>query len=182
MRPWDELRDASREQLAVRAAIVVATVVFVLAATAAAGTWVWDPWLMLVPVVLAIVVAVVPHGALPALLLLYLVWQWVGAAQSSGAWAQLGAACMLTAQLAAALAASVPPPARLPAGLWRRYLPRLAAVYGAAVLVWGLVALVTAAGSGGVTAMLIGLTAVLAAVLWHYRWSERVGADRTEGR
>src|SRR5690606_34853230 len=46
----------------------------------------------------------------------------------------------------------------------------------------GLVALITAAGSGGVTAMLIGLTAVLAAVLWHYRWSERVGADRTEGR
>ncbi|GAA4426859.1 hypothetical protein GCM10023169_26120 [Georgenia halophila] len=169
---WEELRSAGREQLALRGAIVVAGLVFAVAAAATGGADLWaDPWFAVAIPALALLAALSPHTFLPAVLMLYLVGVWItGTPELWTPWAPLAAACLLVIHTAAAIATSVPAQATLPARLWRLYLPRVAVLLGAAVAVWAVVGLVHGRTvPGGPAAMVTGLAVVTAGLLAHQR-------------
>ncbi|MFC7403669.1 hypothetical protein [Georgenia alba] len=176
---WEELLAATRAQLIVRAAVVVATVVFALALALAGGVT-WDPWLMVVAPLLGLLAAAHPHSGLPTLLVVYLVGLWaLTVTEPWTPWSLLGAACLLVVHAASALAAGVPVAARLPASLARRYAPRLAVVLAATALVWGAVGIVRGGQlAGGTAGMLIGLLVLAVAAGGHYRWMARWSRDR----
>lgn len=180
-----DLRHASAEQLALRSAVVAATVLLVVLGSLFGEHPLHSPWLVLMPVGLALVAAVVPHGPAPLLLLGWLVLVWllsdIGAADLV---ALPGSASLLVIHTASALAAALPVRAPVPAELWRCTLRRMAAVLAVVVLLWGALRLMAPAAPGpgpwGTVCLMVGVGVVAGGVTVYDQWARsRVAEQRT---
>lgn len=173
-----ELRHSSREGLLLRLAIALSAVGVVVLAAVTAEAGPFDIWVVVVPLVLGIAAAIAPQGVVPLALLVYLVMLWVLTSDDVASGWTLGvAAAVLIIHTAAALVAAIPVAAGLPEGIWRRYLVRVVAVFGAVTVVW--VAVRLAAGvtlPGGTVALVLAVLLAGAAVLVHDRWLRRSAA------
>lgn len=174
-----ELRHSSREGLLLRLAIALSSIAVIVLAALTAGAGPFHIWIVLVPLVLGVAAALAPQSVVPLFLLLYLVMLWALTSDDvTSAWTLGVAAAVLMIHTAAALAAAVPVASQLPAGIWRRYLVRVLAVFAAVTVVW--VAVRLAAGvalPGGTVALMIAALLVGAAVLVHDRWVRRAAAQ-----
>ncbi|ROR72752.1 hypothetical protein [Bogoriella caseilytica] len=173
-----ELRHGSREGLLLRLAIVLSAAAVVALAAVTAEASPFDMWVVIVPMLLGIAAALAPQGVAPLALLVYLVMLWVLVSDDvASGWTLAVAAAVLIIHTAAALVAAVPVAAGWPAGIWRRYLVRVVAVFGAVTVVW--VAVRLAAGAtlpGGTVALVLAVLLAAAAVLVHDRWLRRSAA------
>lgn len=163
----NDLRTASRSQVALRATMVLALLVFGLLLYSA-GTI--ADFAFVVLGILGLLTACVPTGPLPAAVLLYCVTAWWTGVPHEVTWETLGAAlALLCVHLTCGLAGSVPAQAELPDGILREYAVRLGVVVGATVLVWGAAVLQTRLDlPGGVPAVAIGTGAVALVLGVHY--------------
>jgi hypothetical protein len=178
-----DLREASRQQAALRASIVVASLVFALLLVLAGDT---SSLALVVLTLLGLLCVVNPHTQLPGALMLYMLLAWgVGVPTVWHPLTLPAALCLLVIHVAAAIAAGVPAQASLPRALSRLYLARLLAVAIATTLVWALAGLV-AAGEvpGGIVAALTGLGVVAVGLVTHFVTVTHPGRrrDRTSGR
>lgn len=176
-----DIRHASSHQLALRAAMVVSTLVFALVALAAGSTALLA---VVVLVALGVLAALNPHTGLPAFVVLYLLGVWAAGVGDENRvptpWVVPAAWCLLLFHTAAALVAAVPAGARLPAEVWRRYAMRLAVLAGLAPLGWGAAALLGGlAPTAGVTSLVAGFAVVAAGMAAHYL---RVTRTESAGR
>lgn len=164
---FQDLRSASRQQAVVRAAIVLASLVFAACLVLAGESL---PFSLVVLSLLGVLCVLNPHTQMPVALMLYMLIVWAAGVPS--VWHPLtlpAALCLLVIHVASALAAGVPAQAALPPGLWRLYRPRLLLVCAATTVVWVLAAgASTAALPGGVVAALTGLGVVTIGVVTHY--------------
>lgn len=162
-----ELRHASRQQAALRAAIVAASLVFALLLVLAGET---SSLALVVLTLLGLLCVVNPHTQLPGALMLYMLLVWgVGVPTTWHPLTLPAALCLLVIHVAGAIAAGVPAQASLPRALSRLYVTRLLAVAVATTVVWALAGLV-AVGEvpGGVVAALTGLGVVAVGLVTHF--------------
>lgn len=182
-----DLRHASAEQLALRLAVVAATLLFVVLGMLVGGHAILDPWMVLVPTGLALMAAVVPQRSLPLMLLGWLVLVWLlGESEPTDLAALPAGAALLVIHTACALAAPLPVRASIPAELWSRALRRMGAVLAVVILLWGALRLLTAAAPGpgpwGTLSVIAGAGVVVCAVTAYDRWVRHRGAEQRAGR
>lgn len=158
------VRATSVEQWAVRAVLPLGTVLVLASATAASGVFFAFPAACVV--VLAVAAAVRPDTHLPLGTMAALAVGWLAVVDRPATpWVLPAAAGLLAVHVGAALAASAPSSAALPAPVLRRWLRGGALVLPAAVPVWLVAVLATGADLAGTTAALaaVAVGAALAA-------------------
>jgi hypothetical protein len=157
----DRLSLASREQLALRVAVPVATVAFVVLIRVATG----ELHLLLgaVAVLLSVAVAVSPGSNAALGLVLYLGAMWLlSVPDRLDAWAPMAALLLCVIHLACTLASYGPPGLVLDRRLLRVWRARLLGCLAAALVVWVAALVVSSlALSGRAVALALGLVAVL---------------------
>lgn len=157
----DRVSLSSREQLALRAAVPVCTLLFVLVVRVSTGQL--HPVLGGTAVLLSLVVASSPESGAALALVLFLgaVWLLTGSG-GLDAWTPVAALLLAVIHLACTLAAYGPPGLTLDAGLLRRWGRRLVGCVAAALAVWGAALAASALGrSASAVALALGLLVVL---------------------
>lgn len=166
---WVDLRSASRDHLAVRLASLGGALVFTLAFALAGGG---NPasWALLT--IFGALVVLQPHTLMPGLFLVFAVASWWAGVEAAWHWALLPAALgLLLVHVGAALAASVPAQAPLPASVRRRWAVRTGTVAAVTVGVWGAAGVLAAlaSGEGGAVPGLVGLALVAGCLVLYLR-------------
>lgn len=164
---WTDLRSASATHVRVRLVSLVGALLFTLAYAAAGGG---SPLAWGAMAVLGLLVVLQPHTLMPAVFLGFALASWWAGVQGPWHWALLPAALgLLLVHAGAALAASVPAQAGVPATVLRRWASRTGVVAALTAGVWGgagALALLSS-GAGGALPGIVGL-ALLAACLALY--------------
>ena len=166
---WVDVRSASRDHLAVRLVSLAGALVFTLALALAGGG---NPAAWALLVVFGVLVVLQPHTLMPGLFLVFAVASWWAGVDARWHWALLPAALgILLVHVGAALAASVPAQAPLPASVRRRWAVRTAAVAAVTTGVWGGAGLLgmVATGAGGAVPGIVGLALAAACLVLYVR-------------
>lgn len=177
---WIDLRSASRSHLRVRLVALLGAALF-MASFALAGGGGPVSWTGLV--VMGALVAFQPTTLMPVVFVIFAIGSWWGEVAGPWHWALLPAAVgLLLVHASAALAASVPPQAPVPASVVRLYAARVGLVVGLTALAWLLAALLAGVSTtaGGALPGIVGLAllvAALVAYLWPRRSPTRTDAD-----
>jgi hypothetical protein len=161
----DQVGLSSREQLAFRAAVPVATLLLVAVFREASGRL--HPVLGAVALLLAVVAAVSPGSDAALGLVLYLGAMWLlTVPERLDPWTPAVALLLCLIHLGCTLASYGPPGMTLDRRLLRRWRARLLGCLAAAVLLWGAALLISSLGSrGGPVALALGLGALVGWVL-----------------
>ncbi|ANS78503.1 hypothetical protein SGUI_1107 [Serinicoccus hydrothermalis] len=169
---WVNLRTATPSHRRVRLLAVLGALGFALSQAAAGGG---GPVAWVGAVVLGLLVVVQPNGIMPALFLVWAIASWWAGVEGPWHWALLPATwSLLLVHASAALAASVPPQASVPASVLRRYAVHTGVVALVSTVVWALAALVTTGGDGGgPLPAVLGLALLALALVGYVRVRER---------
>lgn len=170
-----DLRTASRSHQLVRALILVGGLLFCLGLLAAGGAG-WANLTMALVVTLMVVVQ--PHTLAPGLFLAVTIGMW-WAAVDGWHWGLLPAALgVLLTHVAAALCASVPAQAVIPAEVLRSWASRSGVVALITVGVWGVAGLVTSRTMTGLGAIpgIVGLAVLASGLVAYLLWRGRAEA------
>lgn len=168
-----DLRTASRAHQRVRALVLVGALLFLAGLALAGGANGGNATLVLV---LAVMVVVQPHALAPGLFLAVAVAMWWAAVDTTWHWALLPAALgLVLLHTSAALCASVPPQAVIPAEVLRTWGARLALVAALTVGVWGVAGLVTLGTGAGAGTLpgIAGLLLLAVGLVAYLRWRGR---------
>ncbi len=166
---WVDLRSASRDHLAVRLVSLAGALLFTLALALAGGG---NPAGWTVLAAFGALVVLQPHTLMPALFLVFAVASWWAGVDATWHWALLPAAVgLLLVHVGAALAASVPAQAPLPASVRRRWALRTGVVGAVTVGVWGAAGVLDAVATraGGAVPGIVGLALAAGCLLLYLR-------------
>ncbi|WP_151524587.1 hypothetical protein [Serinicoccus kebangsaanensis] len=169
---WVNLRTATPSHRRVRLLAVLGALGYAASLAVAGGG---GPVAWIGTVLLGALIVVQPNGIMPGFFLVWAVAGWWAGVPGPWHWALLPAAwSVLVVHASAALAASVPPQATVPASVLRLYAGRVGIVAMVTVVVWGLAALVTGAGDGGgALPSVVGLALLALSLVGYVRLRER---------
>jgi hypothetical protein len=157
----DRVSLSSREQVALRVAVPVSTVLFALAVRVSSGEL--HPLLAAAAVLLSIAAATAPESNAALALVLYLGVVWLVTVPGRlDAWTLVAALLLALVHLACTLASYGPPGLSLDRGLLRRWCLRLLCCLAAALAVWVAALAVSSFGRpASAVALTLGLVVVL---------------------
>ncbi|GGK66540.1 hypothetical protein [Ornithinimicrobium pekingense] len=171
---WVDVRSASHDHLAVRLSSLAGALLFTLALALAGGG---NPAAWALLTVFGGLVVLQPHTLMPGLFLVFAAASWWAGVDGGWHWALLPAALgLLLVHVGAALAASVPAQAPLPASVRRRWAVRTGVVAAVTTGVWGVAGLLqaVATGEGGAVPGIVGLALVAGCLVLYV---QRLGRD-----